>query len=329
MSRAVAVLAIWLLGRQLAAQQLEIRFLDVGQGDAALVREGGKTVLIDAGPSTQIAAYLRSLRVDTIDLVIASHNHSDHIGGMTTVLQSAAVKFYLDNGIAHTTATYRQTIQAVQASGAQYLQATNRSIHLGEATVTILAPISHDDQNNGSVGVLIEYGAFRALFTGDSEQKELASWLSGGAIPRVSVLKVAHHGSTNGTSCDWISATHPQVAVISVGRNSYGHPGASVIADWQQAGARVYRTDRDGSVVVLANDDGSFVVTTANSDPKGLVQFHPFVQDTTPRASATPVQAVAPTCCRVCSSGKPCGNSCISRDKQCHQPAGCACNAKP
>jgi len=272
------VVGLWLLAGPLSAQQLEIRFLDVGQGDATLIREGGKTVLIDAGRATEIASYLRTLNVDTIDLVVASHNHSDHIGGMTTVLQTAAVRFYLDNGIAHTTGTYRQTIQAVQASGAQYLQATDRSIQLGEATVTILAPppVARDDQNNGSVGVLIEYGAFRALFTGDSEQQELASWLSGGAIPRVSVLKVAHHGSTNGTSCDWIAATHPQVAVISVGRgNSYGHPAASVIADWQQAGARVYRTDSDGSVVVLANDDGSFVVTTARSDPKGLVQFHP------------------------------------------------------
>src|SRR3954471_23639342 len=193
MSRAVAFLAIWLLGSQLAAQQLEIRFLDVGQGDATLIREGGKTLLIDAGGATAIASYLRTLNVDTIDLVIASHNHSDHIGGMTTVLNSAVVRFYLDNGIAHTTATYRQTIQAVQASGAQYLQASDRSIQLGEATVTILAPVLHDDQNNGSVGVLVEYGAFRALFTGDSEQKELASWLSRGAIPRVSVLKVAHH----------------------------------------------------------------------------------------------------------------------------------------
>jgi hypothetical protein len=87
------------------------------------------------------------------------------------------------------------------------------------------------------------------------------------------------------------------------------------------------RTDSDGSVVVLMNDDGSFVVTTAN--PTGVVQFHPFAQDTTPRAIATPVQAVAPACCRVCSSGKACGNSCISRDKQCHQPRGCACDAKP
>ncbi|MFN2570172.1 MAG: ComEC/Rec2 family competence protein, partial [Gemmatimonadales bacterium] len=141
--------------------------------------------------------------------------------------------------------------------------------------------------------VLIEYGEFRALLTGDSEQEELASWLGTGTIPRVSVLKAAHHGSTNGTNCDWVSATHPQVVVISVGRgNSYGHPAASVISDWQQAGAQVYRTDEDGSVLLFANTDGSFVVTTSNSDPKGVVQFHPFIHDSIASPVARPVQAV-------------------------------------
>ena len=320
-------IALWLLAGQLSAQQLEIHFLDVGQGDATLIREGGKTVLIDAGGGATIANYLRQLHVDTIDLVVASHNHSDHIGGMTTVLSTAFIRFYMDNGIAHTTATYRSTIQAVRSSGAQYLEAADRSVTLGDAVVRVLPPVSREDQNNGSVGILIEYGNFHALSTGDSEQEELAAWLSTGTVPRVNVLKAAHHGSANGESCDWVNTTRPQVAVISVGRgNSYGHPAASVIADWEQVGARVYRTDRDGSVVVIANTDGSFVVTTAHSDPKGIVQFKPFVDDSQPRPIATPVQAVSPSCCRVCRTGKACGNSCISRTAQCHQPAGCACN---
>ena len=151
MSKALVV-AFWFWAAPLFAQQLEIRFLDVGQGDAALIREGGKTVLIDAGPGGAIATYLQQFHIDTIDLVIASHNHSDHIGGMPTVLHSAAVSYYMDNGIAHTTGTYRQTIQAVRASGAQYLQATNRSVRLGDATFTIMAPVSTSDQNNGSGG---------------------------------------------------------------------------------------------------------------------------------------------------------------------------------
>lgn len=279
MNRLIAVAAFWLLTSPLAAQHLEIRFLDVGQGDATLIREGGRTVLIDAGPSPAIASYLREFHVDTIDLLIASHNHSDHIGGMTTVLGSAFVRFYVDNGLPSTTSTYERTIEAVQASGVQYLHWSDRSITLGDAVVHLLPPPPQltDDQNNGSVGVLVEYGQFLALFTGDSQQPELTAWLSGGGVPRVSVLKVAHHGSSNGTSPAWIRATQPQVAVISVGSgNSYGHPAASVITEWEQAGARVFRTDRDGSILVFANYEGGFVVTTANAYPKGVVEFQPF-----------------------------------------------------
>ena len=322
--------ALWLLAAPLCAQQLEIRFLDVGQGDAALIRQAGKTILIDAGSSASIAPYLHAFHVDTIDLLIASHNHSDHIGGMLTVFASSAVRAYLDNGVSHTTATYQQTIRAARASGAQYLQATDRTITLGAVAIRVLAPPPAQDQNNSSVGILIQFGEFRGLWTGDSEQEELSYWLDGGALPRVNVLKVAHHGSANGTSPTWIAATRPQVAVISVGQgNSYGHPSAGVISQWDQAGARVYRTDRDGSVLVIANDDGSFVVSTSQAEPTGVVQFQPFTSDSSAGAVAPPVRVMLPACCRTCTTGKACGNSCISRDKQCHQPRGCACDAKP
>jgi len=334
-----ANLVVCFLAGPISAQQLEIHFLNVGQGDAAIVQEGGHTAIIDAGPSG-INAFLTTLHIDTIDLVVASHPHADHIGGMPELLQSHVVRFYLDNGIPHTTATYRRTLEAVRASGAQYLNATSRTITLGAAQLHVLSPppdsalprTTHDvrrTQNSGSVGILIEYGQFRALFTGDSEQEELRYWLASGAIPHVNVLKVAHHGSPNGTSATWIAATKPQAAVISVGAgNSYGHPSPFVIAAWENAGARVYRTDRDGTVFVVANEDGSFVITTDRAEPNGVVRFRPFVQDSA-LSPATPAEAVAPACCRVCSTGKACGNSCIARDRQCHQPAGCACNAKP
>jgi beta-lactamase superfamily II metal-dependent hydrolase len=161
---------------------------------------------------------------------------------MPELLHSIVVRFYLDDGVPHTTSIYRQTLAAISANGVQYLNATNRTITLGTAQIHVLAPPPSTTINNSSVGILIEYGHFHALLTGDSEQEELRYWLASGAIPRVNVLKVAHHGSPNGTSTSWIAATRPQAAVISVGAgNSYGHPSSLVITAWQNDGARVYR----------------------------------------------------------------------------------------
>jgi len=234
-----------LLALPLQGQQLELRFLNVGQADAVLIRESGRTALVDAG-SSAVLGYLRALRIDTIDLVVASHNHADHIGGMTAVLGGTVVRYYLDNGVPHTTATYQRTIQAVSTSGAQYLRPTARTITLGSARIRILPPPTSGDQNNSSVGLLVQHGDFRALLTGDSELPELQYWLSNDSVPRVHVVKVAHHGSWNGTSAAWVEATRPQVAVISVGTgNSYGHPSPGVIQQWEGVGARVHRTDLD------------------------------------------------------------------------------------
>ena len=262
MRYAFALLA--LLPSALPGQQLELRFFDVGQADAILVREGGKSALIDAGSGAGVLAQLRRLGVDTIDLLVASHNHADHIGGMTGVLAGTVVRFYLDNGVPHTTATYQRTIQAVAASGAQYLRPTARTITLGGAQLRVLPPPSPPNargQNNSSVGILVQYGEFRAVLTGDSEQLELRYWLQHDSVPRVTVVKVGHHGSWNGTTIEWAQATRPEVAVISVGRgNAYGHPSAQVIERWRSVGATVYRTDQDGTVIVQAKRDGSYIV---------------------------------------------------------------------
>jgi beta-lactamase superfamily II metal-dependent hydrolase len=309
------------------AQTLELRFFDVGQGDAALiVTPEGKRVLVDAGPgASPVVPYLQSHHYDTLDLIVASHNHTDHIGGMADVIASRVVRTYLDNGIPHTTATYQRTLRAVEASGAQYLQATARTITVGSGRLRVLAPPSRPvDQNNGSVGILLEYGEFRALLTGDSEQYELGHWLQHDSVPRVTVVKVAHHGSRNGTTAAWVQATRPQVAVISVGAgNSYGLPSPQVIQQWQTGGARVYRTDRDGAVIIEARRDGSYIVLNEYAGPARATP----IPAPTARQSDSSGGPSRP-CCRVCTRGKACGNSCINRGYQCRQPPGCACDAR-
>ena len=329
----VLVAALAILASPLSAQTLKLRFLDVGQADAAgLVTPEGKKVLIDAGAGgLPLMSYLRAMRFDTVDLVVASHAHADHIGGMPDVFAGAVVRSYLDNGLHHTTATYQRTLAAVAASDARYFQPTARTITVGSVTLRVLPPPpGASDQNGASVGLLLEYGAFRALFTGDSDLQELEYWLARDSIPSVQVLKVAHHGSGNGTSEAWARWTRPAVAVISVGgNNAYGHPAPYVVATWEAVGATVYRTDRDGTIDVDARSDGTFYVTT------GVVVD---ASDTTTAGAAAdrqvvpgaPANSAAPrVCCKVCTRGKACGNTCIRKSYQCRQPPGCACDARP
>jgi competence protein ComEC len=262
--------AILALGSRGALAQerahVDLIFLDVGQADAIVVRSPeGKTALIDAGGSS-IVHLLAALGIDTIDLAIASHAHADHIGGMAEVLRTFPVRYYMDNGTPHTTTTYQSLMSQLEASDVGYLEATARTISLGSVTLRILPPPAEGDHNNRSVGLVIEFGEFRAVLTGDSEWPELEHFLGGG-VPDVTVLKAAHHGSNNGVTPEWLATTRPEIVVISVGAgNPYGHPHLEALGLYLSAGP-VYRTDIHGTIAILATRDGAFEVTTAADSP--------------------------------------------------------------
>ena len=259
-----------LLGAQPAATRpLVITFSDVGQGDASLiVTPEGKHILIDAGPSARAAERMFFEWVaDTLDLVVASHNHADHIGGMPWVFSRFVVRAHMENGIPHTTGAYAGSLHARRNEpGLLELEPTRRTIRVGSATLRILPPSGVDNsQNNNSVGILLEYGSFRALFPGDAESEQLAHWMKTLDLPRVNVLKVSHHGAFNGTTEEWIRTTSPGDVVISVsGTNGHGHPALSVLRAWQAARANVFRTDVEGSVQVVVHPDGKYDVLTTN-----------------------------------------------------------------
>jgi competence protein ComEC len=245
---------------------LEIAFLDVGQGDAALITApDGQRVLIDAGPrGSGVADHLRRLGIDTLDLVVASHNHADHIGGMREVLAAVTVRNYMDNGLPSPTATYIRLVEALERSGARVLDASARTLTLGDVMLHVLpAPADAASQNDRSVGIIVQYGRFHAFFTGDAEEHAIRWWLAHSPIPRMSVVKVSHHGSRNGTTPELVRTTHPAVAIISVGaRNSYGHPSALVLSMWSAVARYVLRTDREGTIVVHATADGGMRLST-------------------------------------------------------------------
>ena len=244
-------------------ESVRVTFLDVGQGDAVLIRSPeGQTALVDAGWSS-LVTNLRALHVDELDLLVATHPHADHIGGMVNVINSIPVRFYMDNGQTHTTATYQGLASTLQQrTDITYLIAEPRSVSLGsvELEVLPLLPIASTDFNNRSIGLVVRYGDFSAFLSGDSEVEELSFWTEQDVVPNVTVLKASHHGSYNGFTSEFLEDAEPEVVAISVGSNTYGHPHAEALEAYTSAAETVLRTDLDGQITIVGYEDGRYEV---------------------------------------------------------------------
>jgi competence protein ComEC len=247
---------------------LELHFFDVGQGDAVLIRApDGRAVLYDGGESgDRLLAHLERVGVTSLELVIASHNHADHIGGLAAALERYRPRFVLENGIPHTTRTYERFLRAVADAGSQLLAPSRRVILLDSVRLTVIPPpgVAPMGHNDNSVGLLIEYGEFRATLLGDSEPDQQRWWLEhhGDLLGPVHVHKSSHHGSARGDTPEMLRSLRPEAVIIGVGAdNRYGHPTDAALALYRDVGARVYRTDRHGSVTVEAGGGGVSVFT--------------------------------------------------------------------
>lgn len=257
-----------------SAQGLELHFIDVGQGDAVLIRNvDGRSILYDGGrDAIEVLAYLRSVGVQTIDLVIASHADADHIGGLAAVIEAYRPRYFMDNGLSHSTETYRRLMESVLVADSLYLEPTARTIGLGDVSIRVLPPPGEPTlgQNDNSVGILLEFGSFRAALTGDATGSEFEWWSRQfpHLLPEVTVYKASHHGSSNGDTRSSVSSFRPQTIIISVGAgNAYGHPTEATTRLYRSVAERVLRTDLNGSILVQANQDGSFRLQAARDEP--------------------------------------------------------------
>jgi competence protein ComEC len=244
---------------------LTVHYIDVGQGDSIFLACGGEYMLIDAGENDdedRAVRYLKNLGIDRIDLVVATHAHSDHIGEMDDVLNAIPATEIWYPDYRHGTKTEQRFLTAASNCGANlYEPELGETYDLGGATVTVLGPVKeYDDPNDMSIIVLVEFGDDRFLFTGDMENEDAAEndlvayW--GDEALRADVLKVGHHGSNTSTSYHFLRAVSPAYAVISVGEgNEYGHPKPQTMDILGQAEVYVYRTDEMGDIVAISDGE--------------------------------------------------------------------------
>jgi competence protein ComEC len=255
-----------------APAPLRVTFVDVGQGDAALVTSpAGKTVLIDGGPASHgrsLASWLAARVHGPLDLILLSHRHEDHLGGLPDVVRRIGARLFLDAPAAHAGPDYARLMRELAARGIPARQAARgRRIDLGGgAVITLLGPPeppitgSRSDVNANSVVARLTFGRVSFLFAGDAEAPTEAWLLGSGQELRADVLKVAHHGSRYASGMRFLRAVRPRVAVISAGAgNEYGHPAPITLQRLARVGADVYRTDLDGDVTVETDGAGLHV----------------------------------------------------------------------
>ncbi len=260
---------------------LQVHFIDVGQGDAILIlAPDGQTMLIDGGDTdTGVVQYLKSKGIQHLNFVVATHPHSDHIGGLVQVLKAIPVDKVVTNGQAHTTSTYEHFLDAIATAKAVYAEVKRGdTITLGSLKFDVLSPVSiTGDMNNNSVVLRLVFGKVTFLFMGDAQADAEASMLAAGLIQKTDILKVGHHGSRSSSSPAFLSAVKPAVAIYSAGLgNDYGHPHRETIQALQAIGAAIYGTDVNGSIIVTSDGSG-YSIETAK---QGQAQAPPVVQPT-------------------------------------------------
>ena len=232
---------------------LRVYCLDVGQGDSILITNNNKTMLIDASTNemgSRVVKYLNDLGIKKIDYLVGTHPHEDHIGGLDNVIKSFDIgTIYMPNVVA-TTKTFEEVIDAISAKKLKVTSPkTGDKFTVGNAECEVMSIRNDkDDYNNCSIVIKMDFNNVSYLFTGDAEESVESSrkW------PHIDVLKVGHHGSNTSSSKNFLEQIKPEVALISVGQgNTYGHPTQATLKRLSNIGAKIYRTDENGTILLI------------------------------------------------------------------------------
>ena len=261
---------------------LEVHYLDIGQGDCTLIRQGDHAMLIDAGNNskgTTVQAYLENQGIDHLDYVIGTHPDADHIGGLDVIIYKFDCGKVMMPDYSKDTQTYDDVIQAAKSKDYQIAHPkAGEEYTLGEAEVTVVCPVKDSygsNANDYSIGVRVQLGKNSFLFTGDAEEHSEEDMVSSGENLKADIYKAAHHGSRTANTEDFLKAVDPQYVVISCGEgNTYGHPHAEVLNRLREMGIQIFRTDDQGTIVAVS--DGQTIAFNASpsdnwtpGEPKG------------------------------------------------------------
>ena len=244
-----------------SGNEVQFHFIDVGQGDAALIRTADGDILIDASTGDaedELKAYLDSMGVQDLEYAVFTHPHEDHIGGADMVILNYNVKRVVLPNVTHTSKTYTRMMDAIEQKNCEVIEATpDKTFKVGELNCTILAPIStsYTELNDYSIVIRMDYGETSVLFTGDaeihSEEEMIARYgSSAGGMLDCDLIKVGHHGSDTSSGQAFLNAVTPVYGVISCGKgNTYGHPIQEILLRYEAMNVTIFRTDLEGSIV--------------------------------------------------------------------------------